>query len=261
MMLPKRILNSLYERARFFAQNVFVERQLSENNIPGTWSWSPDLLQTLLSIRSLVPVIPDVLIDVGAHRGDFAAAADRVLGFKHIVCVEPDLDLIDELQANLPNGKSRVHAVALSEHDGNALLHVHADRSMNSIIEADANILREQFPTYRHDTVFERRVTTRTLDSIVGDSDECAGKSLFLKLDTQGNELNILRGGENALRNTVACLVEFMFCTPYATDYNFRDVIELFFENDFECRGALSVRRRPSHKISAVDFLLVRNLA
>lgn len=258
IMFREQIRNSLYERARFFLQKVSVERLLRKNNLQGPWLWSADLLQTLLSIKSLLPRIPDVLVDVGANRGEFSAAADRVLGFKHIVCVEPDLDLIPELNANLPTSKCNVHPVALSSNDSRSVLFIHEDRSMNSLIEADPAILREKFPTYCSETVATRDVPTTTLDSLVRHAALLDGHSLFLKLDTQGNELDILHAGTNTLSRSVACLVEFMFCTPYATRYSFRDLIEFFDERGFECRGALEVKRRPSHEISGVDFLFVK---
>ncbi len=257
-MLRQRLRNSLSERARHYAHCAQREQLLKENGIAGDWPWSTDLLQMLLSVRALVPRKPEVLIDVGAHRGDFAAAADRVLGFERIVCVEPDGDLITALQTNIPAEKSTVHAVALADRPGDATLFIHGDRSMNSIVAADADVLREKFPRDGRDEIATRTVRATTLDALVSELEGVSGRPLFLKLDTQGNELDILRGGDETLLQTVACLVEYMFCTPYATNVGFAEFVSFFDVRGFQCQGPLNVFRRPSHEISGVDFLFAR---
>ena len=253
-----RIHASLYERARFFVQQCNVQRLLRSQGISGPWLDTYDFLQTLISIRAILETVPPVLVDVGAHRGYFARAADRVLGFERIICIEPDAELMDDLNANVPNQKTTIRQLALSETEGTADLFIHEDRSMNSLLEADLNILRTKFPTYRHDSICQRKVNATTLDSLLNQEGLLAGPELFLKLDTQGNELNILQAGTHTLRSTRACLVEFMFCTPYVHDYDFHQLVDFLHEVGLNCRGALNIIRRPSHEVSGVDFLFAR---
>ena len=47
----------------------------------------------------------------------------------------------------------------------------------------------------------------------------------ILKIDTQGNELNVLRQGQKVLECTEMCLIEFMFFSPYKTNYTFDDLV------------------------------------
>jgi FkbM family methyltransferase len=216
-------------------------------------------LETLTSVRAILNTVPPVLVDIGAHRGCFARASDLVLGFERIVCIEPDSELMDDLNANVPKHKTTVRQLALSEVEGTADLFIHEDRSMNSLLEADVNVLRTKFPTYRHDSICRREVKTTTLDSLLGQEGLLDGRGLFLKLDTQGNELSILQAGKHTLKSTHACLVEFMFCTPYRQDYQFHHLIDFLHGVGLNCRGALQIIRRPSHEISGVDFLFARD--
>jgi FkbM family methyltransferase len=253
-----RIHASLYERARFFVQQCNIQRLLESQGIAGPWLDSYDFLQTLTSVRAILDTVPPVLVDVGAHRGYFARAADRVLGFERIICIEPDPELIDALNANVPKHKTTIRQLALSNVEGTADLFIHEDRSMNSLLEADVGVLRTKFPTYRHDSIYQRKVKTKTLDSLLKEEGLLDGPELFLKLDTQGNELNILQAGKHTLRSTRACLVEFMFCTPYSQDYEFHQLIDFLHGFGLNCRAALNIIRRPSHEVSGVDFLFSR---
>lgn len=84
-------------------------------------------------------------------------------------------------------------------------------------------------------------------------------KTFFIKIDTRGNELNILKKGIEVRESTNGLLIEFMFTTPYETDFNFYELISFLNKDGFECKGALTIRKRPSKKVSAVDFFFVRS--
>ena len=82
--------------------------------------------------------------------------------------------------------------------------------------------------------------------------------SLFIKIDTQGNELNVLKHSIQTLKYTKVLLIEFMFLNPYKNDFSFFDLISFLNKHDFICKGALTIFKRPSKKISGVDFLFVK---
>jgi 2-oxoglutarate dehydrogenase E1 component len=50
-------------------------------------------------------------------------------------------------------------------------------------------------------------------------------RSIFLKVDTQGNEIEVLKGAESVLARTVACVVEHMFYTPYQGQASFAELL------------------------------------
>jgi len=256
--LIERIRSSLYERSRFFVQRCNIQRLLETQSIRGPWLDSYEFLQTLISIRAILNVVPPVLIDVGAHRGCFTRAADQVLGFERIICIEPNPELLEDLNGAVPKATTTIRQVALADTEGTRDLFVHEDRSMSSLMEADLEVLRTKFPTYRHDSIYRCQVNTTTLDSLLNEEGLLDGPELFLKLDTQGNELSILQSGKHALQSTAACLIEFMFCTPYLQSFEFHELVDFLRDQGLRCRGALDIHRRPSYEISGVDFLFTR---
>jgi FkbM family methyltransferase len=253
-----RLQESIYERLRHAYRVRALDRLLLEQRIDGPWLGSHELLQTLLSVKAILPSVPPILVDVGAHRGAFSRGAQQILGFDRIICVEPDESLLAEVAKAVPADRSSIHHLALTHFDGEADLFVHPDQTMNSLVEASKEVLRQEFNTYPSDQIRSQAVKAATLDSFLADIDLDREAEIFLKLDTQGNELDILRGGRMSLRRVSACLLEFMFCTPYATSYSFSELVGFMAEAGFECRGVLDVTRKRTHRISAVDFLFVK---
>jgi FkbM family methyltransferase len=258
--LPRRARESIRERARFFVKSEQTAELAAELGVPpGPYDLA--LLQTIASMRALIETRPTVLVDIGAHKGDFTRLAHHVLRFRRIICCEPDADLVPVIQARLKGENATVHCVAISHMSGEMPFYVHADRSMSSLVPASEEILRNKFPTYDPLATTARSVPVMTLDALVAADSLDPKDRLLIKIDTQGNEMDVLAGAEMTLRRTDACLIEFMFCTPYERRGTFPDLVNLMADRGFECSGALDIKRRPSHEVSGVDFLFVSTAA
>ncbi|MGB9689508.1 FkbM family methyltransferase [Thermogutta sp.] len=254
--LSHKLRTTVLKKSAAFYHRERVRQLCAESGIPPD-RYPLELLETLLSIRALVTNVPPVLLDVGAHRGIFAQLAHRLIGFRRIICIEADKDLVAESRHRNPSSNVTIICAALDERESAVPFYVHHDRTMSSLVPADQTILKEKFPNDAPEPIAVRMVHTKTLDQIVEQIPDLHG-SFFLKLDTQGNELRILRGAPDTLMRTEVILTEFMFYSPYRTDYSFRDLVDFLSDHGFECAGALSLTRRPSHEISAVDFLFKR---
>lgn len=118
---------------------------------------------------------------------------------------------------------------------------------MNRIVKANYNILKEEFPWDNPDAMGETTVKTTTLDNYMA-RNQLINEKFLMKIDTQGNELNILKQGITTLRNIEICLIEHMFLSPYQSDYSFYDLLQFMDENAFDCKGALTLSKRHSKK-------------
>ena len=151
----------------------------------------------------------------------------------------------------------RIENVALSEKDGEVTFYLHEDETMNSIVEADEEVLKGEFPYDNPEKMRKTTVNTTTLDKAV-QALNFTDKTFFLKIDTQGNELNVLNYGTQVLKQTEICFIEYMFLSPYKNNFSFQDLVGFMDAHQFDCQGALSILKRPSKKVSAVDFLFVK---
>lgn len=164
---------------------------------------------------------PIVVVDVGARGGAHKrwlplGSAVRIVG------VDADAEECAKLNARQHPLPSRFLPYALGPSDGaTATLYLTKQRGCSSLLEPNAAFL-EPFP-YKWAFEVEKRlpVTLTSLDTM------CAREDVtptVIKLDTQGSELDILRGGERAIQSALLIESEVEFNPLYIGQPLFGDM-------------------------------------
>jgi FkbM family methyltransferase len=136
------------------------------------------------TLRRLLPGCT-VAFDVGAHVGDWTALALEVEPSLQVHCFEPSAGSFRQLEQRFGGAANvRLNSSALSDEAGEASLHVHEG-------EPDRNSLHGAGES-------NQPVRLRTLDEYC--ESEGVERIDYLKIDTEGHELAVLRGAEGALR-------------------------------------------------------------
>jgi FkbM family methyltransferase len=157
--------------------------------------------------RDLAALVTDYFVtpgsavaDIGASWGLFTHHMGRRVGSSGSVdCFEPHPLNLPALRAAVENGRPvRVHALALSDSKGSATLHV--PRAHGRSVTAQARLAHE-FANVDFDTI---EIDVDLLDNVM----EPAELLDFVKIDVEGHELAVLRGGEHALRHAPPMLIE-----------------------------------------------------
>jgi FkbM family methyltransferase len=142
-------------------------------------------------------VEPKRAIDIGAHVGNFTKQVDHRFPECKVVMVEANKNCEPYLRLL---GKP-YEIVALSDKTGFAELYV---EKLNPI-GTGASLYRENTEWYEDGKFELQNVPTKTLDSC----DYFNGQPIdLIKLDVQGSELDILKGGEKTIKNTDFVLIE-----------------------------------------------------
>lgn len=200
-------------------------------------------------------VQPRTIIDVGANVGQFAIAADRLLGEVTVFPIEPDPNVVKELQRNV--GKSiaeRVLAVAVGDQAGTVPFHVNANRQASSLLPLGADC-RESFPEAK--IVETISVPLETLDKLFGEM--VLTPPVLLKIDVQGYEDRVLAGAVHLLRRVDWVLVEVAFSKLYDGTRSFDFIVEMMAGQSFRFVRPVDFHLSPvTGEITEMDALFAR---
>jgi len=182
-----------------------------------------DLFKDMAGV--LPPASFRTVIDVGSNRGQ--SIIEYLIAFPRaqIHGFEPGEELCLALK-NKFRSESRVqlHQEAVSNYDGEAVLYLKAADSTHSLIQADG-------------LIGSQRVKAVTLDSFTSGNDfNCID---FCKIDTEGNDLNVLRGAIELLRHQRISFVQVESSTRKDISYfcRFEDIEQFLTSFGYELFG------------------------
>ncbi len=149
-----------------------------------------------------------VIIDVGAADGGVALYFSEHYAHVTTHCIEPNTRMLPVLEENTRGNKNiAVKNMALGSEQGEITLYVTADRLASSLNEPNKDEIGK-FPVASHRAKFEAQEKIKVRVSTLDDEFKDASNVLLIKLDTQGTELDVLRGGREVLKRTQFVLTE-----------------------------------------------------
>jgi FkbM family methyltransferase len=207
-------------------------------------------------IREAQRTHPDVLLDIGAHVGEMAIEMARAFPQTSVHAFEPTPSTYETLKARLaPYPNAHAHAIALGAKNGSSSFFLNVNEQTNSLLDNDeGNNCFLHNPT-RHENKID--VPVRRLDDWL-DKHAPQGQ-VMMKVDIQGAELLLVRGGELAFRHRVqAMLVEVEYLPLYENGTGFFELSNVL-QNEFDfVLGQLYPAQRLGHRAGWGDVLFLR---
>jgi len=141
----------------------------------------------------------DVFFDVGANVGIFSIYAALREPKAKVYAFEPEYSNLHQLKMNIINNDLTHNiipfAFAISDQTGVSYLHIQ-DFTPGAALSTEQ---RESInKTFGKDVIWKEGIGTSTLDSI---SDNLDLQPNLIKIDVDGNELKILKGGKKVFSN------------------------------------------------------------
>jgi FkbM family methyltransferase len=175
------------------------------------------------------------IIDIGANTGQYANVIAKEFPNVPIHSFEPIASVYKELQKNvkhLPNVKTYNYAMGATE--GKTFINHNVNGHYTSSILETGERTKSNFPTWTDETVQEE-ISVITLDSFV--AKENLDKNIFLKIDVQGFEDQVLIGGMHAIQDVKVIQMETAFQEMYVGEKPFEYFYSLMKSNGFELAG------------------------
>jgi FkbM family methyltransferase len=189
----KEVLRSLAEASGFQVRKTSVYT-------------SPKLRHHLLFSQLQI----DLVVDVGANTGQFAHQC-RAAGYKgEIISFEPSAAAHASLLQSAASDPlwNVADRMALGAADGKIEINIAANSYSSSILPMlDSHLSAAPASRYLH----KEKVPIRRLDDVL----RPAGRNIFLKLDVQGYESQVLAGATQLLAHTLAVQLEMSLVPLY----------------------------------------------
>lgn len=216
--------------------------------------WEVDHLRQLLKHCKV-----DCVFDIGAHTGEYARMLREKVGFKGlVVSFEPDPDLAAGLRKKAAGApRWLIEEIAVSADDGTATFNIMKRNTFNSL------------STPRHDEVdlFAKinqvakavTVTTENLATTYGRLQAEHGfKRPFLKMDTQGFDVQIVTGARETVKRFVGLQSELAVKKLYADSVDFREAIGTYEDCGFELSALVPNNAGHFPLLVETDCIMVR---
>ena len=177
------------------------------------------------------------IIDVGAHKGEFAQNALQIESVNKIIAFEPQKKIFSLLKEKFyDNDKIVLNNFALSEKVEKRIMKINkmtATSTLNHEINNDSLYFKfKSFLLYQKNSIIdEEEIDTTTFDAFF--NEEIFNENTLLKIDTEGYEIHVLKGSEQKIREMKYILIENQFSKMYK-NVNFRDCHDFLRKKNFK---------------------------
>jgi FkbM family methyltransferase len=220
--------------------------------------WSRSSEATLLGLARR-PI--RTIFDIGANAGQFARFIAPRFPQARIYCFEPLRRPFAKLVAWAETQNERVvpFNCALGDAEGWLQMREHVDHDYSSSFLEATELSHSYFPESRHEAMTSVRMLS--LDNAAREFNLRLETEILIKMDVQGFEDRVIRGGEETVRQAIACLLEIGLEELYFKQATFSQLLELLGRLGFRYAGNFQQSNAKDGHIRFVDALFFNSIA
>lgn len=195
------------------------------------------------------------VIDVGANEGQFAKKLIMVAPDVKLHCFEPISSVFEILIANMAlYPHVTCYNYGLGESEGEKIIYQNEYSASSSLLPM-LELHKNNFDFARK--VVPNKIKIRTLDSFYPVKLE---RPLLLKIDVQGYEMYVLRGGEDVVQQADVIIIETTFHPLYEGQPLFHDIYKYLTEIGFKYAGNIEQLFSPKdNSILQADAVFIKS--
>jgi len=202
----------------------------------------------------------NVVLDVGANHGQFAKGLRARNYAGEIHSFEPVASSFAILQQASANDLNwHVHNLALGDKSGDQDIHVSKASELSSFLPAN------EFGSKRLKgmaAIHLETVQVLTVDQFLAEHNILsADKNIFLKMDTQGFDLNVFYGAKQSLPQIAGLMSELSFLQIYKNMPPYTEVIPVYEQAGYRVTGLFPIVRNQDLTLVEMDCVLIKTPA
>jgi FkbM family methyltransferase len=204
----------------------------------------------------------DCVFDVGANLGQYAKKIRRNLNYKgRIISFEPIPDAAARLRREAEKDSQWViEEVALDSVSRRAVFNIMHDSEYSSLREPEKSDIDVHVAQTK--IVGTVEVRTKTLNELFEKYRKLYGfRRPYIKLDTQGNDLEVVKGGRDVIGNFVGLQSELAFKRIYAESASYREAIDYYESLGFELSAFIPNNAGHFPYLFEMDCIMINKLS
>jgi FkbM family methyltransferase len=212
-------------------------------------------LKELFSLHKI-----DCVLDVGANTGQYRDLLRDKVGYQgEILSFEPVSHISIALSKRAKSDPHwKVFPFALGSAAGSAQINVTKAPSRNSLLAPRTDMV-EGFWSVDAVTHLET-VTIHTVDDFLSRHGiDCASRSVYLKLDTQGFDLEVVKGAASSLKHIHALQLEASMRPIYHGMPGYQEAIAFMNNSGYEVTGLFKIASDEKLRIVEFDCVMVND--
>lgn len=231
------------------------EMLAQEPRVATAWrrGWDAPHFQRLLRWRE-EGFRPRVVLDIGAHTGDWAAMCEAIFAPDRCVLLEPQRELLEAARQRQPRAAHwQFVPVAVGDVEQEEMLYLTEQRAAASLLSP---LREEHFATATRCTG-QTRVPIVPLDTVL--RRENLPPPDLVKIDVQGFEAKVIAGGQETLKQTRRLVVETSLHPIYQGQPLLPEVMRMLADLGFQLDDFNEVCRAwPNGRLWQADLWLMR---
>lgn len=192
-------------------------------------------------------------IDVGAHHGEFSKFLIRTGLFEKVLAFEPNFESYSEILTAVSSQSNCEFGViysALNSKSGTLDLYCDGDT-------ATASLLRYESGYLSRGSIKKQTVPVTTLDEYLI-SNPVDDRLQLLKIDTQGNDLSVIKGGERTISaHRPIIQTEFIYIPLYEGQCSPAELIEALAQLNYEMYSLNNLHVTPEGRLAFCDAIFI----
>ena len=195
--------------------------------------YEPDAYRHGFNAQHLARIAqPRTVFDVGVGNGTYPLY--NAYPKARFVLVEPVREYEPTIQKIEREFSCLTYYAAVGSKEGETEFTVDLDDPEKSSLQVRTGL------TTRAHNVAKRRIPVTTLDHIVAEHPELE-RPILLKLDTEGHELEALKGATSLLRETDVVIAEVSVAKRFENGYGFSDIVLFMRDHGFRVSDILNI--------------------